>query len=624
MRKILHLPCALSIRHRSAAWVLLLALTSTLLLFPVHLVDQYQPIQAPSLILNLPLFCTLFAVWLTVLATLVASKPDSKGKPSWENTGLACIFGLVYLGFWIVITPNGSYADGAFNMGHVNWLLQEGSIPVGHENLVYFDFPGLHMLASSASEMGGLSILECRVLLLTINVLLFSSCLYLLATRILQSNHLAMLATSLVIVGSMLIADDITVFYPRALGFTMLVAFVLALTRLVVYHDTLNPTANSVEQSNTKASDKALLLIVFTAMVVSYFATSLLAPLLVLGILGVAYLIRSPANWVGTHTVAILLAMVTAWGVYWSWHFFENMADFVPSAWEDFSSGRFLASAATLGAANIGSRLPLWASIVRGFWFGFLVTGTLLGLYMFLRTRRLTSGEMLITGGLVGVIALTIAGLVGTHGGQQFSRFLMYAPLFAVPALLLFLSKGGHVRRVSSAALGVVVILLALPTFLCAVNTAGTDAVRSYEWTAGEIASAGLVSRGEQSIIHSLTFASRGWVYTHAPDAILRNPREKDYYIRSEDEVWQESEELATLYKEGWVLRGMQKLFVFSDKDPLHYAHILGMSSDDPQWNSLHAKLEDTNRVLDNGHVLLYQETRWKKTELALTAEDTD
>jgi len=614
----------LAARHRGLAWILLLILTAGLLLSPIRLVGQYQPIQAPYLFENLPLFCTLFFIWVLLLATLVVTKPDSGRRPNWENLGLVCIFGLVYLGFWIVVTPNGSYADGAFNMGHVNWLLEEGSIPIGHQNLVYFDFPGLHLFASSLAQLGGVSVLQSRMLALVANVLLFSGCLYLVAVQILGSNRLAMLAASLVMVGSILIADDITVFYPRALGFTMLVAFMLLLTKFLYPRDRGAIATQSIEGVGTGATDKLLLIVLFTAMVVSYFATSFLAPLLLLGLLVVARLTRTPANWADAQTVVILLVMVTAWGLYWSWHFFDNMADFVPAAWEDFSSGRFLATALTLGTANIGSRLPLWANVVRGFWFGFLVTSTVLGLYAFVRSRKLTSAEVLVAGGLLGVIGLTIAGLVGTHGGQQFSRFLMYAPLFAVPALLLFLSQRGRVRQVSSTALATVVVLLALPTFLCAVNTVGTDAVRAYEWAAGDFAAGRLVSRGETTVIHSLTFASRAWVYTRAPDATLRNPREKDYYIRSEEEVWEEAEELATLFKEGWVLRGMQKLFVFSDKDPIHYQHVLGVPTDDPRWESLLATLEKANRMFDNGGMRVYQETRWILAENAQTVEASD
>ena len=108
-------------QNRALIWVLLISLTALLLLFPVRLTNEYHPIQAPYLFENLPLFGALFYLWMLLLLLLLFSKRD-EDRLTWENLALASVFGLVFLGFWVIITPYGSYADGIYNMGHVRYL----------------------------------------------------------------------------------------------------------------------------------------------------------------------------------------------------------------------------------------------------------------------------------------------------------------------------------------------------------------------------------------------------------------------------------------------------------------------------------------------------------------------
>jgi hypothetical protein len=581
----------ISSQNRALIWVLLILLSVALLLFPVHLISEYQPIQAPYLFDNLPLFGVLFFVWMLLLILLVFSKPDEGKKLTWENMALACVFGLVFLGFWSVITPYGSFSDGIYNMGHVRWLGEEGSIPVGHPILVYFDFPGMHLLVSGLSQFTGMGVFESRTLFLIFNAVLFSALMYILFVKLIKSNRLAFLGVLLVIMGSIMLVEKMHIFTPGALGFTLFAGFLLMLNR----------TESTF--FGTTASDRLLMLIVFIAVTISYFPTSFLAPLILLGIFAVQMIGRGKEARLSLATIALLLLMVIAWEIYWTWHTFGSLTRFIPGMIENILAGEFVTSAKTVGAANIGGALPLWATITRAFWWAMLGLSTILGLYNILRVRRLSLVDKVVTGGLLGVILLTIIGVFGTKGGGQFTKFLMYAPLFSAPILLVFIYKSGVWRRWSIALLTILVLALALPTFLSSVNLIRTEAIYSYDCAAGEFMEANSLEKGENHIVYGLHWESVAWSSYYIPDALRRRNTAEGW---SAEEIWQGVDELVATFKtmSPWVTK--QKVFVATEKETAAYQHLAGIPPDDPKWEELRELLSTTNRIYDNGHVEMY------------------
>lgn len=580
--------------HRFGLWVLLILVTATILLFPVHLINEYHPIQAPFLFENLPLFGVLFCMWMLLLLLLLFSKKDEGKRLNWENLALACVFGLVFVGFWVLITPHGSYADGIYNMGHVRYLVEEGSIPVGHQNLIYFDFPGMHLLVSALSQISGLGIFETRALFLIFNAVLFSALLYILFIKIFKSNYLAFLGVLLVMLGSVMLVEKMDHFTPGALGFTLLAGFLVMLTR-----------SESALFGRT-VSDRLVMLILFIAMTISYFATSFLAPLILLGIYAVQMRARDKEARASPATIALLLVMVFAWEMYWTWHTFDSLTLFLPKVWENISGGEFLTSALTVAPANIGGTLPLWASVTRAFWWALLGLGTILGLYNLYRVRKLSLAEKIVTGGLLGVIVLSLIGMFATARGAQYQRFLMYAPLFSAPILLMFLYRSGTWRRRGLILLTVLIFAVALPTFLSSVNTVCTDAIYPYECAAGEFMESNTNEEGESHIVYSLTFVSTAWAYYYIPDIPLTRFPESLYYSGSEDEVWQEVDEFVQRFQYGWTLPGTQKVFAVSEKSTVQYQHLVGIPPDHPRWEELRERLSSTNKIYDNGHVEMY------------------
>jgi hypothetical protein len=582
---------------RILVWVLLILLTLVLLLFPVHLVYEYHAIQAPYLFENLPLFGVLFCVWILVILFILFSKQDEGDNLNWENLALISMFGLVFLGFWVIITPHGSFTDGLFNMSHVRWLVSNGSIPVGHENLVYFDFPGMHLLVAALSLVTGLGVFESRTLFLVINAVLFCAVLYVLFAKLMKSGRLAFLGVLLVVLGSVLIVDDISTFYPRALAFTMLASFMMLLTR------------SETRLLGSTLSDRLIMLILFTAMTISYFATPFFAPLILLGIYIVQILSRDTQARVSLRTIILLMFIMIAWEIYWTWHNFSTLAMFLPGVWDSLLSGEFFRNPITMVQANIGGRLPLWATATRSFWWALLAFSTVLGLRNLLRIKELSLVEKIVTGGLLGLIILTIIGTFGTEGGRQFQRFLLYAPIFCAPLLLMFLVRSGTWQKIGIKVITLLIIILALPTFLCSVNSVCTDAIYPYECSVGEFAESHSQVEGESNIIvYSLNAASMIWARYYTPDVLVNRVSEEVYYTGDKNLFWDEVDVLVTKFQKGWTLPGKQKLLVISEKSPNMAQHLLNIPPDNPKWEELWQRISVNNLVYNNGHIQLYGE----------------
>ena len=185
-------PTRMKSQHRLLVWVLLILLTLIILLFPVKLINEYHPIQAPYIFNNVPGFTILFYVWIFFILWLgfAIGKYDN---PRWEHLALVSVMGLCIIGFWIFITPYGSYADSIYNMGLVRYLNEFGRIPTGNTVLAYFDFPGMHLLVSGISQLTGMNIFNIQTLFLIFNATFFSALLYILFTYWLKNSKSALI-----------------------------------------------------------------------------------------------------------------------------------------------------------------------------------------------------------------------------------------------------------------------------------------------------------------------------------------------------------------------------------------------------------------------------------------------
>ena len=116
--------------------------------------------------------------------------------------------------------------------------------------------------------------------------------------------------------------------------------------------------------------------------------------------------------------------------------------------------------------------------VTRYLWWALLGLATILGLRNLFRISQLSLIEKIETGGLLGVILLSALGLFATERGSQFSRYLLYAPLFCAPILLRFLFSRTWARK-ALVVLVVLVFVLSLPTFLSSSTLGMGDIIGS-------------------------------------------------------------------------------------------------------------------------------------------------
>lgn len=547
--------------------------------------------QAPYLFDNLWLFGALFCLWMLLFLLLLFSTYDSE-RLNVEGVILACIFGLVFIGFWVIITPYGSYADGVYNMGHVKYLQIAGSIPIGHPNLNYFDFPGMHILVATLGQVCGLNVFHITMAFVIFNIMLFSALLYIFYVRLLKNNYLALLCILMAVMGSIVLVEKMHIFTPGILGFSLLAALLIVLTR------------SENEISSPMMSKRLLMLILFTAMVISYFPTSLLFALISMGIYAVQRIAKNNGVLSTSYTIILFIIIILSWEMYWTWHSFHSLIDFLPKLTQDIFTGEFLTSAIVLVISNAGAKVPLWAIMTRYFWWVLLGIGTLVALYILIRRKNLNFEEMIGVGGLVGVILLTVAGLFGTVRGSQFARYLMYAPIFCSPILLLFLLRFGTRGKQITMLFVSLVFLCGFPTFLSSINTITTDAIYSYECVSGEFLESHSYENGKNIILYRTAPSSTSWAMYYIPDATRKGVSAEGSY--NEKELRMNIPKLITDFQSEGTEREKQNIFFISEKSTNVYEHILGIPPDHIMWKELRQRLINTNLVYNNSHIQMY------------------
>jgi hypothetical protein len=450
----------------------------------------------------------------------------------------------------------------------------------------------MHLLTAVIAQTSGLDVFTSRLVFLLFNIVLFSSLIYILLIKTLKSNYLAVGSYIFLVMSDLLLVEKMHIFTPGAFGFILLAG-------LLVW---LQLSENSL--LDTSVSQRLMLVILALAMVISYFATSFLSPLIFAGIYGLQLAGRDRMASISLTNTLLFLTLVLAWEVYWTWHTFDSLTGFWPRIIEDLVNGEFLTSMLTLSSSAAGSGLPLWARVTRYFWWGLLGLGSILGMLNLLKIKRSGLAEKIETGGLLGVVALAVFGTFGTSGGIQFARYLMYAPLFCVPILLRFLRNQGSWGRRSLAGLGGLMMLFALPTFLSSVNTIATDAVYAYDTAAGQFMESNYEGPGADIAVYRPSTVTAAWMFFYVPDIKMKTISEKAYF--DENLFRQKLADLPVSFQNPQVLADYHKILVVDEKMTVHPQQLLGISTDDLVWDDLEASLMATNLFYHNGHVRMY------------------
>jgi hypothetical protein len=602
--------------HRLALWILLILLTAIILFYPVHLSYEYRAVESPYIFDNLPLFGVLYSTWMALLLILFLSK-GKEGKSSWEGMALVAIFALVSLGFWSIIAPNRT-DDGLLAAATVNHISTLGTLT--GENVFYSSFPGIHLLASSICQITGLEVFDSVAMVLVFNALLLSALLYLLFSKTLKNQYLAIFAVLLVIQGNWYLSLA-SFLYPGYLGLIFFITFLVLLNRK---EDALLGTWQ----------DTLMMIILLAAVTITHFVTSMLFLLVLLGILLVQLISRhrlarrgdaqhEPRIVVDWSIIALCLIVPLAWELYQSVSTFTGIVGLVPKVIEDITEGQLFGNIFLLGTANLGEATPLWANITRWSWFfsifGF---GAILALRNLFRLRRLSSVEKKEIGGLAGIVLLGLTASLLSLGGPEGLRFLLYAPLFIVPIILRFFSnlrsgqedsetilrsyqtRGGWPGRRSRGyafiILPILFFALSFPTFLAHNNKISTTAFYPYDFAPGEF----LASTYDTGEGLTLFFygGTAGGVWYYLQDDADYGPVVAN--VEDEEDLWRQADDAMTMFEssEG------QRIFIFSERGKGAYEHLFGVKPSDIRWQQLEQRLQKGRKLFyNNGFVQLYE-----------------
>ncbi len=594
---------------RIALWIALLLLTTALLIFPVKLNYEYHAIESMYILGDkLVFFGVLYSSWMAILLALLFL---FKGKNDvWEKLALIILFSLVFVSFWIFITPFGRYADEVNNLVHVKYLMETGTITLLNPNVGYFSFPGIHITGASLVEVSGLGIFEMRTVFVVFLSLLFSTLLYVFCLKSIKNTRLAALAVLIMIIGNIVLARQ-PVFWPGSLAFIFFFVLLILLYRQVETPFGI-PLANSV-----------LMLITFTALVVSYLITPVYFIFILFGI----FILQSigKKNLVGITIITLFCVIFVAWELYWAVGMFEGVVGWGKAFIEELTSNGlgshflFLREAST----QLGERVPLWVSSIRLFWlFVTYVIGGFIALFNLTRIKKLSLIEIIETGALMLVILLSIVIQFLARGGSQYHRLLMYSHFFTVPIALRFFAgladqnkefpKMLNIRPFLSrfksprwqhhaTVIGIVILLvLAFPTFLAHHDQVSTYNVFAYEYTGGKFLS-NTYGTGKGLVVFT--------------DTLTISPTENSLYeanyqgsasfenITNEDVFWQIEYGLANLFLQ----KGNSKqVFVLAEKITFPGWRLFGIEPDDPKWVELENRLNTVNKIYNNGHSQIF------------------
>jgi hypothetical protein len=606
--------------HRFGLWILLILLTATILLFPIHLHYEYHAIESIYVFGdNLPLFGILYYIWLAILLLLLFTKGRSS---EWQRVALVCTFALVFFGFWVINTPTGGHLDELWNMGHIKYLLETGKISLNHPNFGYFQFPAFHLVNFSLSQISGLGIFETRILFLVFSGVLFAALLYLLFMRLLKNPYLTSLAVLLIVQGSIEASKELEAFWPGNLAILL---FVVLLMLLSWRED---------RALGMEAPGALIMIILLAAFTMSYLPL----PAYFIFILAGIYLLQKVAkkNVVRSSATALFLVLFLTWEMYFSIHVFGSLAGLIPTFVAGFKQlgERAFSVGSGPGTTALGESVPLWASSIKFFWLALIFgLGTILGIWNLLRAKKLDSMEVIENGGLLGVIVFSIVCFFTFPVGEgSYLRFFRYAPFFTIPIVLKFLSGfsrhnelsqgniflensgrssdsngfrkspanlGGWFGRHVITLLVILFFALSLPTFLIQHNVVCSKNIYLYDCSVGEFLES---AYGAKELNLFSEFGAYIYTYyvTEAHFHIMMTPEntadKKDLLLKMNQLV----DNFENLQSEN-------AIFILSEKfrQPRHSPATIEPT--DSEWVEFVNRLARNNKIYDNCYIQIYE-----------------
>ncbi|MCL0052917.1 hypothetical protein M1M86_00255 [Dehalococcoidales bacterium] len=571
-------------RLRKALWILLLALTVTILLYPVSIsADHPLPVQTIYLFPLLSLFAGLFYFWMLLLLVLLFSNRNH----SLEKVSLCLVFALVFSAYWILITPWGASGDGLYHMAAVRYIRQTGEITFGaHTFFAYLQFPALQLVTSSMAEISGLGDFQARTILLVALNLSFTLILYVAFLKLLKNPFYSSLAVILCIASSILIPTSISHLHPVALATLFIALFLLLVTE-------------DNEQWLASWERRLLFILLLSSATIGHLYPPFLFFFILLSMYALYYWFKVK----GAPSLTIVfmpLVWIFSWELYGVGQsfVFEKIIPFWPAILEDLRAGEFLWATKQTLTANVGLGYPWWGNVTRLFWWSFVLgIGTFLMLLMLPRLKKYGHLERFQVSALVGTLLTTLLGAVGTvgavHGG--ISRYLWVGPFFVAPCLIKFLMES-RVKKLGPPFLFIALLLFSFPMFLTNHDTLCAKLVFPSEHSAGKFIEATLSSE-------KLYWYGYGYQLSlyYVPGAKVFSAVEA--YGRKEQEIWSSIDRIV----EDFVKSKQGAIFVDSKRLRLPYQEYLGIPTDHPKWKEMEEFVSQRDKIYDNHLIQIYR-----------------
>jgi len=620
-------------------------LTAAVVFFPIDLHYEYHALESLYAFGNLlPVFVIIFYIWMAVLVLLLFSKGENG---AWQKPALLALFAIGMGGLWIVNTPYGGHPDELWQMGHIRYLLETGRIEFPHPVFNYFEFPAFHLLLASISRVTGLGIFEARLFYMFASSAIFAVLSYMLFVRLLKDARIASLGVLVLFLGCPMICSAERTFWPGNLAQLLLVALLFLLAwRQEKIHWVLFTI---------------LFVVFFTGLTMSYLPTAMFFIFVLLAI----YLVQriNKSRLMPFALVMLILATFVIWQVSHADSTFRGAIEglITPAATEPAPAavtetppvpatepapaavtetppvpatepapatvteaspttaaapkGKFSVFL-ELGAVYIGAGAPLWVSFLNLFWLALIFgAGGILSIRNLFRIRKLDTMETIETGGIWAVVIFTPIAYLMSPVGEQTGRFFLYAPFFIVPMVLRCLARpagdagperktrewSGWLRKNSFTLLIILAFFLSLPSFLANATRVLSHPVYPEENAAGEFLRDEYAD--DQLYLYSTPFTITFYSY-YVPEAHFKALWPGPDVTRGKEGFWEAMEPLMKDFEDS---TAENAVFVVSRRLPYSYGPTIIIEPDDPKWIEFLARLEQNDKIYDNGFVQLYK-----------------
>jgi hypothetical protein len=644
-------PPGITGRLRVILWVLLLAVTSALILYPANMKYEYSVYAIPFVYIfdNLSLFAVLYYIWLLLLLVLLLTRGSEKWV-DWEKAALVVIFAIVFTGYSTFVS-GGKLGDALTPAGDIKNFMRQEHFTLATA-LKYHGYPGFSLLGAGVCLITGLDITHYMTIFPFFQIILFSTVLYLFFNRLLKNPYFAALGVLVAIQVDMSVATSLPVFHAGA--FAPFCLLILALLLFTAGRESDNRRIFRLE------THEVLILAVLAALFISHLITSVVAFFTALGI----YIIQkvSGKRVVSTQLVVLLISVLAIWNLAENLSQLKYLATWIPKAISALLSGQMIHNwlLPLQTTSLIGARAPLWTLLPL--YLGpltIVIIGGILGLARLFRIRRLEKGEIIALGGLSGLVVLALILLFLRGLEESYGRSLIYLALFTVPIMMWWIYRLKNTRKYVLSLVVVVLFVLSLPAFLLNNKSVARATYYPREVASGEFLES---SYGNGSGIH--VYGMEGSVYYltyYLPHAYLflanplnfrstdvqdiwqdvneyvsnmeketaRYPIRPVYYLAyylpyayldldnppisrrtSARGIWQKvNEYISSIEREsGKSNRPKDVIIMFSPKWDAPFRDYIGTDvKNSPEWQEIQSRLTVNNLIYDNGFVQVYE-----------------